>query len=253
MSFYGTYESMNRLTVGDISLMQVETGLKFGIDALLLAAYVRPCGECAEFGAGSGAVSLLLASRVRASHVDAIEIQKAQYDTLEKNIAANGLEGRVTPILGDIRRYRPVRHPDAVVTNPPFMRAGNGRISDDQGLYAARHEVNGGISDFCSSAAAVLGTGGAFYCVWRPDRLSDLMKAMSDSGFGLRRLTAVHHDISHPASLVLCEARRGGASDLFMTKPLLLYLPGRRGEDGMTDDMRYIYENGEFDGSYIHR
>ena len=242
---------MNELYVNGIRISQAEGGLKFGIDALLLAAYVRPCRECAEFGAGSGAISLLLASRRRAERLTAIEIQKAQYDTLTENIRSNGMSDVITAVLGDIRDYRPARHPDAVVTNPPFMRNGGGKSSADAGLNAARHEMNGDIGDFCAAASAVLGTGGAFYCVWRPDRLSDLIISLGRCSLGLRRITAVHHDAAHPACLVLCEARRGGAADTRVTRPLFLYEPGGRGESGMTADMRYIYENGEFDGLYI--
>ena len=240
---------MNDLVIDGLTISQLGGGIKVGTDALLLAAYVRPCRECAEFGAGSGVVSMLLARRGRAGHVTAIEIQRPQYDVMVSNIEANGLSESVTAVCGDIRSCRPARHPDAVVTNPPFMRAGGGKSSADSGLNAARHEINGNIRDFCSSAAAVLGTGGAFYCVW----LSDLISAMASSGLGLRRLTAVHHDENHPACLVLCEARRGGAPDTYMTKPLFLCVPGGRGESGMTDDMRFIYENGEFNGPYLHR
>ena len=244
---------MNELVISGLTISQLGSGLKIGTDALLLAAYIRPCRECAEFGAGSGAISLLLAARERASHVTAVEIQSSQYGVLASNIEANGLSEKVTAVLGDIRSYRPPAHPDAVVTNPPFMKSGGGKSSADSGLNAARHEMNGDIRDFCSSAAAILGTGGAFYCVWRPDRLADLMAAMSENSLGLRRITAVHHDAGHPACLVLCEARRGGKADTFMTKPLIMYEPGGRGESGMTDDMRFIYENGEFNGSFIHR
>ena len=241
---------METINIGDgLILHQDKAGLKFGTDALLLAAYIRKCVFLVEYGSGSGAVSLLTASRGRADRVAAIEIQARQYRLLCKNILENDLCGKIEPLHCDLRDYRPSRHPDAVAANPPFMKADSGFPAEDEGKNAARHEIHGGIGDFCVNAGAILGTGGAFYCVYRPDRLPDLLAAMRDSGLGLRRMTMVHHSISHPASLVLCEGRRGGKDDVFVTRPLILYESG--GEKILTPDYRRIYETGEFDESFL--
>ncbi|NLB16745.1 MAG: methyltransferase [Clostridiales bacterium] len=241
---------METITIGDgLTLHQDKAGLKFGTDALLLAAYIRKCGFLVEYGAGSGAVSLLAASRGRADRVAAIEIQARQYELLCKNILENDLCDNIEPLHLDLREYRPSRHPDAVAANPPFMKIDSGFPAEDDGKNAARHEIHGGIGDFCRNAGAILGTGGAFYCVYRPDRLPDLLAAMRDSGLGLRRMTMVHHSISHPASLVLCEGRRSGKDDVFVTRPLILYESG--GEKILTPDYRRIYETGEFDESFL--
>ena len=60
-----------------IRLIQRSDGLTFGTDALLLAAYVRgsATSRAIEFGAGSGIVSLLCATRKKAAHILAVEVQ----------------------------------------------------------------------------------------------------------------------------------------------------------------------------------
>ena len=74
---------METITIGDgLTLHQDKAGLKFGTDALLLAAYIRKCGFLVEYGAGSGAVSLLAVSSGRADRVAAIEIQARLYELL---------------------------------------------------------------------------------------------------------------------------------------------------------------------------
>lgn len=49
----------------NITLIQKKSGLTFGTDALLLAAFVRGSGSgiAADFGAGTGIVSFLTAAR----------------------------------------------------------------------------------------------------------------------------------------------------------------------------------------------
>ena len=240
---------METINIGDgLILHQDKAGLKFGTDALLLAAYIRKCDFLVEYGSGSGAVSLLAASRGRADRVAAIEIQARQYRLLCKNILENDLCGKIEPLHCDLRDYRPSRHPDAVAANPPFMKADSGFPAEDEGKNAARHEIHGGIGDFCVNAGAILGTGGAFYCVYRRPP-PDLLAAMREGGLGLRRMTMIHHSVAHPASLVLCEGRRGGKDDVFVTRPLILYETG--GEKILTSDYRRIFETGEFDESFL--
>lgn len=215
----------------NIRLIQKCDGLTFGTDAYMLAAFIRPepRSRAAELGSGSGIISLLCAARRKLAHIYAIEIQKEFAELGERNIALNALGDRVTQICADIRGVKPYDtggELDVVFANPPYMLSGHGRRCNHDMKNIARHEENGGIADFCASAARLLKFGGRFYVVWRPDRLADLVVSMRGCGLEPKRMTFVCPDASTPPAIVLTEARLGGAPSLEMTAPLIIYRDG---------------------------
>jgi len=126
------------------------------------------------------------------------------------------------------------------------MKTESGKQCRSNQMEIARHEHNGDIYDFCRVAAKLLKTGGCFYAVYRPDRLSALIDALTQSKLSPKRMTFVHSDEHHSPSSVLIEARKDGGESLYVTPPLILK---RNGSD--TEDITYIYENGSFPKKFI--
>ncbi len=220
----------------DIILIQKKNGLTYGTDAYLLAAFVRPDKNalCVDLGSGTGIIPLLLCKRDKVARAVGLEVQADFADLIERNATANGLDGRIVPLCLDARNLTQIRLgqalgeeqgicADIVVSNPPYMRVGNGRRNEADAKYIARHEVCGGIGDFCTAAARVLRYGGCFYVVYRPDRLTELMAALRDNKLEPKRMTFVHADAQSEPSMVLIEARAGGKEGLAVTPPLILH------------------------------
>ena len=231
----------------DITLIQNPNGLTFGTDALLLSAYVRrsPYANAAEFGAGSGIISLLLAKREKLRHIDAVEIQPEYHSITDRNISLNGLDDKISAVRTDIRELSGSY--DVIFSNPPYMKTDCGKRNEDDGKYIARHVVCGSIADFCGSAGRALKFGGIFYCVYRPDRAIDLICAMRNAGIEPKRITFVYPTSGHKPSLMLTEGKRGAGAGVIVTKPLIIY---KDDSGNMTDSMKYIYENGDFEDEY---
>jgi len=225
-----------------ISMIETRSGQLFGTDAYLLSAFVPPArGKAVELGAGSGIISLLCAGRGRFGHIDSVEIQPEMADLARRNVALNGLGERISVVNADLREYR--GKADVVFANPPYMKNGAGVENPDGIKNASRREIFGGISDFTACAARLLGSGGTFACVWRPERLSDLIVSMRACGIEPKRLITVYPRAEARPCLVLCEGRKGGGEgSLFMAPPFILNL--ENGE--MTGDCKYVYERGEF-------
>jgi len=250
MCTYMNISEKNTVVNDNIILTEKSAGLTFGTDALLLAGYIKrkPKQKALELGAGSGIISLLLAARGKFSQIFAAEIQKEQFDIMVKNITDNSLSEKIIPLNADIRSLTENDlggQMDAVFTNPPYMRCDSGKRNEYDGKFIARHEVCGTIDDFCLSASKLLKFGGNFYAVYRPDRLSDLIAAMVKSGLEPKRMTLCYPDTSHKPCLMLIEGKKGAASSIFVTKPLILTTDGND-----SDDMKYIYENGDFNEQY---
>ena len=232
-----------------LRLIQQTKGLTFGTDALLLAAFAAKRGKRAlELGGGSGIISLLLFARGRFSSLDCLEVQPAYFDLITRNVALNGMQEGVRAILGDVRAF-PSSHDygsyDAVLSNPPYMTVGSGAASLSSAKEIARHEHFGGIFDFAACAARALKYGGAFYAVFRPDRLADLFAACRSADLEPKRLCFVTAREDLSPSMVLLEARRGGKAGLFTTPTLILT------KDGVDSaDMTYILEHGIMPPAY---
>jgi len=79
----------------------------------------REPGHVLDIGAGSGAISILLALRSRAE-VTALEKSRPALAVLKKNIARFGLQERVRPLAGDLFPRREGRF-RMIVSNPPYL------------------------------------------------------------------------------------------------------------------------------------
>ena len=218
-----------------LSLIRKTDGLTFGTDAYLLAAFMSPMsrGQAAELGTGTGIISLLCAARERFARIRALEIQEDFACLAQRNVQLNGLEERITVHRADVREVRPDElggELDVVFANPPYMRSGSGKRNVSDRKYIARHEVCGTVVDFCGAAGRLLKHGGKFYCVWRPDRLSELMEALRESRLEPKRMVFVHGDEEAEPSMVLTCSVKGGAPGMRILPPLILHSVASRFE-----------------------
>ena len=131
------------------------------------------------------------------------------------------------------------------------MRNDSGKANLTDAKNVARHEIFGGIGDFCSAAKRLLKYGGSFVAVYRPDRLCDLLSEMRNAGIEPKRMTFVTANTKSEPSMVLVEGRLGGKCGLFVTPNLILYKDGTNTE--YTDDMKFIMENGSFPSGFVKR
>jgi len=232
-----------------ITLLQKKDGLTFGTDAYLLAAYLRTekYGRAVELGCGTGIISLLAASRKKFHKIYALEIQETFADLARRNAEGNGLSDIVQVLCKDIRDMGAVDvdgEVDAVFANPPYMRTDSGKANRSDAKYIARHEVCGDIGDFCRCAAKLLKHGGRFYCVYRPDRLSELMAALRQNRLEPKTMRFVHADEkSEPSMLLLC-ATKGAAPFMRIAPPLLLHSANTAKERAreLTEEAQRVYD-----------
>ena len=231
-----------------LRLIQKTDGLTFGTDALLLAAFVRGNRKyrAIEFGAGSGIISLLCAARGKAGKILAVEAQQSYAELTRRNISENNLGSIIEVACVDLRDTKSYGGDDCdlIFTNPPYMTVTGGYPNKNEAKNIARHEVLGGISDFCRAAASKLRYGGHLYCVYRPDRITDLLAAMRESRIEPKRMTVVTASHASVPSLVLVEGKRGGSPGLVFTPPLFLYRDETH--TAYSDEMNYILEHGSF-------
>lgn len=227
-----------------LRLIEKKDGLRFGTDAVLLAAYLRSkkFGRYAELGSGSGVVSLLAGKKEKFLTCDCYEIDSELCEMSEENIKENGFSDLIKVYNTDCREIKCEEKYDSVFFNPPYFTKGSGRANNNSIKNSSRHSENGDIDDFCSAAGRMLKFGGEVTVVYRPERLSELITSLNKIKCEPKRLTLIYPVTGSVPSLVLLSAKKGASPGLFITKNLCM--KNTAGDE--SKDLKYIYENGDF-------
>lgn len=113
--------------------------MKTGTDGVILGAVARlpgPSGRCADIGAGSGLIALMIAQRYAGVTADAVEIDPEAARDLRLNIAVSPWSDRITAIEGCFTTSLEGKY-DLIVSNPPFYS--DGEESGEARRALARH------------------------------------------------------------------------------------------------------------------
>lgn len=223
---------------GGFHFIPGEDSFPLSTDTMVLADFVRPRpgSKIADLGSGSGALGLLLCAACPTCTVTGIELHDSSHKAAIRNIQENHLTGRMESILGDIRQIRslfPAGSFDCVVSNPPYFSTG----ALSRANASARQEVNATLQDIFFAASWLLRTGGSFFLVHKPERLSDLLVLARHHGLETKVVQAVCHRPHDAPALVLLCCRRGGKPGLRLPAAM----PLREADGSPSQHYRRIY------------
>lgn len=206
--------------LGDaLTLLQPERGYRAGIDAVLLAAAVSGAAGAAaastpikalDLGAGIGTAGLCLARRLRGAEVVLLERQPALAALARRNVAANGLAGRVTVVEADLLAPQAVlaaaglaiaTH-DVVLANPPYHAEGHGTASGDAVKAAANAMAPGMLDHWARAMARLCRPGGEAIMIHKAEALADVLTVLGRR-FGALDVLPIHPRRGEPAIRVL--------------------------------------------------
>lgn len=238
-------ERLDTLQRGGLSVLQRADGFRFGMDAVLLAAFAseRPVrGEAADLGCGSGVVALLCHARMPKLTFDAVEIQPDVADMARRSMQINGLQAEIRVHTMDVRdapgklgheRYR------LVTANPPYGAKGGGPVNPNAARCVARHDTEADIAAFCAAAGALLQNGGRFSVVFPAPRLLELFDAMRAGRVEPKRVRMVHPRWGSAPNLALVEGTKAARPMLHFLPPL--YVRDEGGHE--TPELKQIYDD----------
>jgi tRNA1Val (adenine37-N6)-methyltransferase len=223
---------------GRIRLLQFRSGYRFSIDAVLLAAFIRPgdAETIVDMGAGCGIIPLILAFQNPGVRIIGIEVQDALAELAQKNVVRNEMENRITIRHQDLKtiRRQDFKGPiDRIVSNPPYRKINSGRINPASQKAAARHELSASLNDIMRTSAALLEKGGRFNMIYTAERLTDVLTEMRIHGIEPKQLQMIHSRIQSPSRLFLVSGVSGGnPGGLDILPPLYIYgMDGRYSND----------------------
>ena len=98
------HERVDDLQINNLKIIQNPDGFCFGIDAVLLANFVKvkKNSKVVDLGTGTAIIPILLAGKSKTSHITALEIQEEVADMAERSVKLNGLEDRIEILNSDL-------------------------------------------------------------------------------------------------------------------------------------------------------
>ena len=233
-------------------LEQPHGSLRFGADALLLAAFAARGVEgmsaarrkqltAAELGCGCGAALLALALRCETVSGLGLEREAPLVQAATANALHLGLADRLHFAQADLADKafmtalpaafgNRAGSLDLVLANPPYGVEGRPSPSPlrERAMRGAqgKEDRTQVLTVVCRAAAALLRHQGYFFCIYDALALPLLSCALDAAGFGLRCLLPVRTHTSKPALRVLVLARKNTAHQCAIEAPLTLH-PGK--------------------------
>ncbi len=177
-------------------------GLGFTADACALADFVgaRPdCRKIGDLGSGNGGLTLLLWANMPAAEVIGLEIVPELVELARRSLVLNedvaGLAQHCRFVQGDWRAlnnndrdWAPESF-DLLVSNPPYLPLGAGRVSPDPLRAAACCELNGTLRELLAAAWRLLKKGGSLALILPESREAEVQNL---AGWRLERRETAH-------------------------------------------------------------
>lgn len=221
--------------LGDrVMIRQPVKGYRAGIDAVLLAATVRPGeGPVLDIGAGAGTVGLCAAVRCPDVGVVLVERAPALAGLARVNVVLNGLEDRVTiveadvgePLPKDVALQMPADSFLHVLANPPFHDEGAGTRSLWP-LKAVSHAMTADALELWARfMARSTMPGGRATMIHKADALPRILQAF-ENRFGGLSIIPVYPRAGAPAIRVIVDGIKGSRAPLTIKPGLILHGDG---------------------------
>lgn len=193
-----------------------QAGQRLTEDSVLLADFVLPLKKedvVMDLGTGSGVMPLIFCLKSGVEKIVGVEINEKAAKSACENMGVNGLAERVEIMNRDWRTLKgifPVGSFDVIVSNPPYVKKGSGRISPSSERALARHESAGTLRDLVEISKYLLSKKGRLFYVYPARRLQELFAEFGRVGIKPARIAFVHSKKGFDADVFLIEAGFGG-------------------------------------------
>ncbi len=223
----------NNISVEDLSdcgspyrIYQDKSKFCFGIDAILLADYAKNIrgNKVCDLCTGNGIVPILLAGKIKAEKIHAIEIQHDMVELAKESLRLDGLQNRIEVYEGDLKNACSIFEKntyDAVTANPPYMKTNSQTQENPRSI--ARQEIYCSLEDVIKAASELLRSNGKFYMIHRPGRIGEILILLEKYNLGARRMRLVQPKEGDRPTMVLIEAEKCTRPELTVESSLMIY------------------------------
>jgi tRNA1(Val) A37 N6-methylase TrmN6 len=222
---------------GALSILQLRSGYRAGLDAVMLAAAVpgdasRPL-RVLDVGAGVGTAGLCVARRLPSAEVVLLEKQRELAALAGQNVQHNDLDARVRVVAsdvgataGELRVHGLVDESFGhVIANPPYHDADAGTLASDA-LKAGAHAMDDGALDaWARFMARMTAPGGLVTLIHKAEALGRVLGAF-DQRFGALRILPLQPRVGAAAHRVIVQGTKGSRAPLQLLPGFVLHEAG---------------------------
>ncbi len=212
----------------DIRIVQSKRGYRFGIDAVLLAHFLKTSAkdEVLEIGCGNGVITILLSHLQTFKKLVAVEVQEDPAKLAAQNLDLNQIKN-VEVLRADARDLQFDYKFDLIYSNPPYRKIGGGKLNPHPEKAASRHEISLKLQDLFSCAERYLKPEGRLSLILPRFREQDLLLLSHRHNLPFQERRLVHSFRNEPHSFLLVTLSKA-ATKLLEHSPLVIYdAPGR--------------------------
>src|SRR5665648_412690 len=211
-----------------LKIIQAKDSYRFSVDSILLLNFIRLKNyeNIIDLGTGSGIIPLLLFGKKKGLSIYGVEIQKDLADMARRSVELNKLQNGITIIQEDFRNLKnnfKNQQFDVVVSNPPYISMGQGKINPSINKAIARHEITGDLEDMISVSNYLLKNKGRIYLIYRSAKLIKLVITLKKYGIEPKVIKFIHPRPGENANLVLLEGIKSGKEELKIEDPIFIY------------------------------
>lgn len=180
MNIDNTKLEWTSLAIADYGLYQPLEGWRFSIDAVMLAHFAKIGTEekILDIGCGTGIIGHLMCLYHPNNQFIGIDIEPSVIKLANKSQERNALPcERLSFFVQDSRLpHQPWHaHFDHITANPPFFKVGYGKMSPDEKIARARHELTQTLDDLFKASYFYLKPRGTLWLVHRTERLDEIL------------------------------------------------------------------------------
>jgi len=220
-------EKIEDLQDKGLKIIQASDTYRFSVDSILLLDFIRLKNyeKIIDLGTGSGIIPLLLFGKRKGLAIYGIEIQEDLADMARRSVELNKLQNSITIIQEDFRNLKNIfknQQFDVVVSNPPYISVGQGKINPSNSKAIARHEIKGDLEDIISVSNYLLKDKGRIYLIYRSAKLIKLIITLKKYGIEPKVIKFIYPGPGENANLVLLEGIKSGKEELKIEDPIFL-------------------------------
>jgi len=218
-----------------LKIIQARDSYRFSVDSILLVNFIRVKNyeQVIDLGTGSGIIPLLLFGKRKGLSIYGVEIQEDLADMAKRSVELNKLQDHIILIREDFRNIKKIfksNQFDVVISNPPYISLGQGKISPLSSKAIARHEIKGNLEDLISASNYLLKNKGRIYLVYKSNKLIELVVNLKEYDIEPKVIKFIHPRPGEDANMVLLEGIKGGKGELKIENPLFLKINEKNGD-----------------------